>query len=36
MIRSAAKRNISDRACTGYGGHFRAVQAFKYIGDYDC
>lgn len=25
--------NIKDRCATGYGGHFRAVQAFKYIGD---
>jgi GNAT superfamily N-acetyltransferase len=22
-----------DRCCTGYGGHFRAVQAFKYLGN---
>lgn len=34
MVRSAMRRNASNRACTGYGGHFRAVQSFKYIGGY--
>lgn len=33
MARSAQRLNKSDRAATGYGGHFRAVQAFKYIGN---
>jgi GNAT superfamily N-acetyltransferase len=23
----------SDRCCSGYGGHFRAVQSFKYLGN---
>lgn len=35
MARSAQRLNKSDRAATGYGGHFRAVQAFKYIGEND-
>jgi GNAT superfamily N-acetyltransferase len=30
--RSHEKSNKTNRASTGYGGHFRAVQAFKYIG----
>ena len=29
MINSAGKRRVPK---TGYGGHFRAIQAFKYIG----
>ena len=33
MARSAQRLNKSDRAATGYVGHFRAVQAFKYIGN---
>jgi GNAT superfamily N-acetyltransferase len=31
--KSHEARGIEDRAASGYGGHFRAVQAFKYIGD---
>lgn len=30
--RSYEKRGITDRCASGYGGHFRAVQAFKYMG----
>lgn len=33
LKRSFAKSGKTDRCATGYGGHFRAVQAFKYIGD---
>ena len=29
---SHTRNNKTDRASSGYGGHFRAVQAFKYIG----
>lgn len=33
---SLARTSKSPRKCTsGYGGHFRAVQAFKYLGDVD-
>ena len=32
LKRSFEKNNKTNRASTGYGGHFRAVQAFKYIG----
>lgn len=32
MQRSHERAGVSDRAGCGYGGHFRAVQAFKYIG----
>lgn len=32
MKRSRLGRGSVPRAATGYGGHFRAVQAFKYIG----
>lgn len=31
--RSHQRNGITNRCATGYGGHFRAVQAFKYIGD---
>ena len=31
--RSHEKNNKADKAACGYGGHFRAVQAFKYIGE---
>ena len=33
MKRSALKRKKSCQATSGYGGHFRAVQSFKYIGN---
>ena len=33
LKKSRDKKNITNRASTGYGGHFRAVQAFKYIGN---
>lgn len=33
IAKSHKINNIKDRCATGYGGHFRAVQAFKYIGD---
>lgn len=33
MKKSHIKNNKTDRASTGFGGHFRAVQAFKYIGE---
>lgn len=33
MIRSAQRAGKSDCVGTGYGGHFRAVQSFKYVGD---
>lgn len=32
MKRAQERKGIKDRANCGYGGHFRAVQAFKYIG----
>lgn len=32
LRRSHDKSGIKDRAASGYGGHFRAVQAFKYVG----
>jgi GNAT superfamily N-acetyltransferase len=32
LKRSFKKRGITNRCAVGYGGHFRAVQAFKYIG----
>ena len=32
MQKSYAKQGKTNRAACGYGGHFRAVQAFKYIG----
>lgn len=35
LQRSAAKKG-KYQCTTGYGGHFRAVQSFKYIGEYDC
>lgn len=35
LQRSVDKKGHKRPAC-GYGGHFRAVQAFKYIGDYGC
>lgn len=31
--RSHRRNGVRDRCATGYGGHFRAVQAFKYIGE---
>ena len=33
MRRSAERAGNKDAAAIGYGGHFRAVQAFKYIGE---
>lgn len=36
MRRSALKSPGGGKCATGYGGHFRAVQAFKYIGNADC
>ena len=33
MRRSAERKGDKDAAAIGYGGHFRAVQAFKYIGE---
>ena len=34
LARSYQNRNIKERrVTTGYGGHFRAVQSFKYIGE---
>lgn len=33
MARSKTRKTGTTRAACGYGGHFRAVQAFKYIGD---
>lgn len=37
MAKSANSKQIGKRqAACGYGGHFRAVQAFKYIGENDC
>ena len=35
MRRSAERAGKKDIAAIGYGGHFRAVQAFKYIGEND-
>jgi energy-coupling factor transporter ATP-binding protein EcfA2 len=35
MKNSHSVRGITNRAATGYGGHFRAVQAFKYLGSHD-
>lgn len=35
MKRSAARMGKVGAATTGYGGHFRAVQGFKYIGNAD-
>ena len=35
MKRSASKSPGRRKCSTGYGGHFRAVQAFKYIGNAD-
>jgi len=32
MRRALERKGTKDRCATGYGGHFRAVQAFKYIG----
>lgn len=32
IAKSHKLNNTKDRCATGYGGHFRAVQAFKYIG----
>lgn len=29
---SHARNGVKDRCASGYGGHFRAVQAFKYVG----
>ena len=31
LIKSAARKGQPGRPTSGYGGHFRAVQAFKYI-----
>ena len=33
MKRSAERKGNKNAAAIGYGGHFRAVQAFKYIGE---
>lgn len=33
LARSFKSRGISNRCSTGYGGHFRAVQSFKYVGE---
>ncbi|MDR3141953.1 MAG: ABC transporter ATP-binding protein [Tannerellaceae bacterium] len=33
LQRSDAERGIRNGCGTGYGGHFRAVQAFKYVGE---
>ncbi|HHT23181.1 MAG TPA: ABC transporter ATP-binding protein [Bacteroidales bacterium] len=33
LKKSHLKNGIKNRCSTGYGGHFRAVQAFKYIGE---
>ena len=35
MAKSMQGKGKSTKCSTGYGGHFRAVQAFKYIGEYD-
>ena len=32
ITRSHKKQGKTKATATGYGGHFRAVQAFKYIG----
>lgn len=32
LMRSASRRGIVNKVTSGYGGHFRAIQAFKYIG----
>ena len=34
--RSALKAGIKDPGCVGYGGHFRAVQGFRYLGEAAC
>lgn len=34
--RSALKAGAKDRGCAGYGGHFRAVQGFRYLGEAAC
>lgn len=36
LLRSAQRKGKDLRAGSGFGGHFRAVQAFKYIGDNGC
>lgn len=36
MERSRLKAGKEKRCTSGFGGHFRAVQAFKYLGDVDC
>ena len=36
LVRSAERKGHKGRAMSGYGGHFRAVQAFKYVGDNGC
>lgn len=36
MVKSMLKKGTINKANCGYGGHFRAVQAFKYIGDANC
>ena len=35
FAKSMKRKGKSDKCVTGYGGHFRAVQAFKYIGEND-
>lgn len=36
MVKSMLNKGTENKANCGYGGHFRAVQAFKYIGNADC
>ena len=35
IMRSVMRQRSSSQVACGYGGHFRAVQAFKYIGNHD-
>jgi len=35
-MRSSAERNGTASTGTGYGGHFRAVQGFRYLGEMPC
>ncbi len=35
-MRSSAERNGATSTGTGYGGHFRAVQGFRYLGEKPC
>ncbi|MFJ2990923.1 GNAT family N-acetyltransferase [Collimonas sp. NPDC087041] len=36
MKRSAERKGLSTAGKTGYGGHFRAVQGFRYLGEPTC